>query len=134
MEPRFVIGPVFSHGGFKNWDLLLFEDRLVTVPKGIWTSIHVGLFAGISSGLATKAAQRESRKAKAPEAPALAAYPTYTLDQIYGISVRRKLASASEIRVKTAKKELVFGVYDRSRLDEYEKALQQSYPGLFKAT
>lgn len=45
------IGPLFSDGGLKNWELLLGRDRLLARPLGIGLSLKAGVMAGIGGGL-----------------------------------------------------------------------------------
>ena len=45
------IGPVFSDGGLKNWELLLGRNILLARPLGIGLSIEAGVMAGIGGGL-----------------------------------------------------------------------------------
>ncbi len=133
MNPPFVAGPIFSHYGLKNWDAVFFEDRVVLVPMPLWSTIKIGAFAGLSAQLARREAQKQTALTQAkvqeyrtgPPAPGAV---VLSLDTVQRLGIKRIALTASELRLKTAAKEWVFGILDVTALDGYEAALQRAYP------
>lgn len=128
LEVAFRIGPVFSHGGLKNWHLHLCADEIVGVPLGLWLSIKAGILAGI--GWRPEGAYAEHPENDGPSRLADSGHPgwrRYRLSTIEFVMVKRS-TTANEIQIKVARSEPhVYGIGDRDYTDQCRSALGLLY-------
>lgn len=127
-------GPVFSHGGFKNWLVCLGMNELVFVHLGIRPSLVGGVAAGLRSVRGVHGAY--ARDAEAVGERVIELKPkdvVRPLSEISEIYVKRVKVGASELRiVDHAGKTRVFGIGQYEQIALIEAAFQARYPGVFK--
>ncbi|HEY0095682.1 MAG TPA: hypothetical protein VGB96_15230 [Archangium sp.] len=138
MTPHLVLGPVFSHYGFKNWTLLFLPEELICVPHGFWPSVKMGFIAALLAPRIVHAlVSRESARAgeewsTVDSARLPAGAWRLPLSTVRRIELRRKQLSASELRIQqTGQREHVFGIYDVWQLGPCARTLRQTYPRLY---
>ena len=67
MNKRLVVGPLFSHWGFRSWLWACTPDQIVSVPAGIWTTIEIGLVNSGHGGALVTSMQGTARQARLVE-------------------------------------------------------------------
>lgn len=132
------IGPLFSDGGLKNWELLLGCDMLLARPLGIGLSIKAGVLAGIGGGLGIDppvepyARPADWDHARVIEDPGDDSWRRYPVEELAFIELRRCL-SANELRVQPRDgKVQVYGLGDRSLTEPARALLRACYPDLYQ--
>lgn len=132
------IGPLFSDGGLKNWELLLGRDILLARPLGIGPSIEAGVLAGISGGLGIEPAiERYAQPVDCDgalliEDPGDASWLRYPVEELEFIELRRCL-TANEVRVRQrGSKERIYSLGARSQTEAARTLLRACYPDLYK--
>lgn len=132
------IGPLFSNGGLKNWELLLGREILLARPLGIRLTIKAGVLAGIGGGLGIDlpaepyARPADWDNARIIEDPGDDSWRRYPVGMLEFIELRRCL-SANEVRVQQrGSKEQVYGIGDRSQTESARALLRACYLDLYK--
>lgn len=133
-----TIGPVFSNGGLKNWDICLAQDAIICFPRSIWLTFVAGMFAALRKPGAMQRSWAKSDDAHGQRflvdegSPKWRRYP---VSEISYISFKKCLMSANEFRIYlkgNERKPDIYGLGDRSQTDEGRKLLQTIYPDLYK--
>lgn len=132
------IGPLFSDGGLKNWELLLGRDRLLARPLGIGLSLKAGVMAGIGGGLGIDlpvepyVRPADWDNARVVEDPGDASWRRYPIAELAFVELRRCL-SGNELRVQQhAHKAQVYGLAERSQTESARALLRSCYPELYR--
>lgn len=132
------VGPLFSNGGLKNWELLLGRDMLLARPLGIGLSIKAGVIGGVSGGLGIDlpvepyARPADWDHARVIEDPGDDSWRRYPVEELAFIELRRCL-SANELRVQPHDgKVQVYGLGDRSLTEPARALLRACYPDLYQ--
>lgn len=132
------IGPLFSNGGLKNWELLVGRDMLLARPLGIGLSIKSGVMAGIGGGVGVDlpvdpyARPADWDSARVIEDPGDASWRRYPVQELAFVELRRCL-SANELRVQPHdRKAQVYGFGDRSLTESARALLRACYPDLYQ--
>lgn len=132
------IGPLFSDGGLKNWELLLGREMLLARPLGIGLAIKAGVVAGIGGGLGIDlpvepyARPANWDNARLIEDPGDDSWRRYPVEELEFIELRRCL-SANEVRVQQRGcNAQVYSLGDRSRTEAVRALLRAGYPDLYE--
>ncbi len=132
------IGPLFSDGGLKNWELLLGRDMLLARPFGIGLSLKAGVMAGIGGGLGVDLPVEPYPRpvdwdnARVIEDPGDASWRRYPVQELAFVELRRCLP-ANELRVQPHdRKAQVYGFGDRSLTESARALLRACYPDLYQ--
>jgi len=132
------IGPLFSSGGLKNWELLLGREVILARPLGSGLSIKAGIYAGVSGGVGIDlpgdpyARPTDWDAARSIEDPGDASWRRYPVAELAFIELRRCL-TANEIRMQQrGHKEQVYGLGDRSQTEAVHALLRAIYPDLYE--
>lgn len=132
------IGPLFSNGGLKNWELLLGREILLARPLGMGLSIKAGVLAGISGGLGIDLAMEPYARpaawdhARLVEDPGDDSWLRSPVEELEFIELRRCL-TANEVRVQQrGYKERIYSLGDRSQTEAARALLRACYPDLYE--
>jgi hypothetical protein len=129
-----TLGPVASHGGFKNWHLCLAQDGIVAIPVGIWPSILAGIGAGIGSralmrkAYASPSVTGTERILVDDGNPGWRRYPVGEIERVF----MKQSLGANEIHLQRAgQKKHVYGLGDRSQTMLYREKLRKLFPQVY---
>lgn len=130
------ISPLFSNGGFRNWELLLGREMLLARPLGIGPTLKAGVLAGITGVGVDVPVKQPVRPTDWDDAwiiedPGDASWRRYAVEELHHIELRRCL-SANEIRVQLrGHKEHVYGLAERSQTESARALLRACYPNIY---
>ena len=130
-----IAGPVFSHGGLKNWNLFLSEGLVIARPMGVWTSVKTGMYAAMGMKNAMNTLWTKTNV----EGIVLIdsgdpGWRRYLLNDLEFIEVK-KCHSANEIIIKLKGLKIhIYGIGDRSQTNKYRTLFRNMYPEAYRET
>jgi hypothetical protein len=128
-----TVGPVMSHGGFKNWHLCLAKDGIVAVPVGMWPSILAGIGAGIGmgpDGAYAKPSDVERERILVDDGNRR--WRRYPVGEIKKVFVKWCLVGANEIHLQlVGQKNHVYGLGDRGQTKACRQKLRELFPEVY---
>ena len=114
-----TIGPLFSHLGFRTWDIWLQPGLLVAIRHDVHRTIRLSARRGVGHDQPVEYRELDPRDLR---------IPTETIARIV---LFPKAMLFSELHVETRDQAVrKFGVFDVRRISDYEQALHTTYPGL----
>lgn len=133
-----TLGPVFSNGGLKNWDLCLAHDVIIAFPRSLWLTIKTGIFAGLGMPILSEMAMKDAW-AKSPETagrrilvdngdPSWRRYPVSELQNI--LCARSTGANEIQLQRPNAAPD-IYGLGDRRQTDTCRETLRRIYGPLY---
>ncbi len=130
-----TFGPVFSHGGFKNWHLCLAEDGIVALPVGFWPTLLAGIGAGTGNiwlmhKAYVKSADADGERIIVDDGnPKWRRYPAARLERVYLKFCR---LGANEIHLQLlGEKNHLYGLGDRTQTDACRAKFKELYPRVY---
>jgi hypothetical protein len=130
-----TFGPVFSHGGFKNWHLCLTREGIVAVPVGIWPSLLYGIGAGTANfwvmrKAVTKPSEVEGERILVDDgSPRWRRYPAGEIEKLF---VKWCLVGANEIHLQVfGHKNHLYGLGDRDQTKACRESLRSLFPRVY---
>lgn len=125
-----VIGPFYSHWGFKNWLLHLHPDQIEAEPLGVWLSVKGGAMGGSGRQAAAQSAYApESSPSSFERRKSSQGWP---VGELVKIEVRRQVFTANEVRLYWRDgHKLVMAIGFRPSTDHVRASLRACYPGLY---
>jgi hypothetical protein len=142
-----TLGPVFSAGGFKNWDFCLAHDAIVLYPRGFLLTVKAGIIAGIAGGLfggagvhlpgSNVGAAYARQKAMEGERILLDAgsrkWRRYLVTDLEAIKVKKVRIGYNEIRLQElGTRPYIFGIGDHAHTNFCRRTLSHLYPRLYE--
>lgn len=125
-----VIGPLYSHWGFKNWLLHLYPERIEAEPLGIGLSVKGGAMGGVGGQSAAQSVYAPDHNPSRPERRKSS--ETWLVARLVRIEVRRQIFTANEVRLYwDGGKKLVMAIGFRPATDPIRSTLRACYPGLY---
>ncbi|KRA45351.1 hypothetical protein [Pseudoxanthomonas sp. Root630] len=125
-----VLGPFYSHWGFKNWLLHLHPTHIEAEPLGIWISIKGGALGSTGSQAAAQAAYAPDSNPSSLVRRESSRH--WAVDDLEKIEVRRQLFTANEVRLSWRDgRTLLLALGFRRSTDAVRQALRASYPALY---
>lgn len=125
-----VIGPFYSHWGFKNWLLHLYPEHIEAEPLGVWLSLKGGAMGAMGSQTAAQSAYApDSNPSSREQRESSQNWPVGEMEKI---EVRRQLFTANEVRLYwRGGRKLVLAIGFRPSTDYVRATLRACYPGLY---
>jgi hypothetical protein len=125
-----VLGPFYSHWGFKNWLLHLHPAHIEAEPLGIWPSIKGGALAASGSQVIAQVAYAPDKNP--PSRARRRSSQHWMVDELEKIEVRRQLFTANEVRLTWRdERALTLALGFRRSTDAVRHALRARYPALY---
>jgi hypothetical protein len=125
-----VLGPFYSHWGFKNWLLHLHLAHIEAEPLGIWPSIKGGALGASGSQVAAQSAYAPDKNP--PSHVRRRSSQHWIVDELEKIEVRRQLFTANELRLSWRDgRALTLALGFRRSTDAVRQALRARYPALY---
>ncbi len=130
-----TFGPVFSHGGFKNWHLCLTREGIVAVPVGFWPTLLAGIGAGMGNFWVMQKAYAKPSDVEGERIlvddgnPRWRRYPVADIEKVF---VKWCLVGANEIHLQLAgQKNHLYGLGDRGQTKACRESLRTLFPHVY---
>jgi len=119
------LAPLFSSGGFRTWDCWLSPESIVVVRHRLWRMLRLSSwqFLGFPEDPQQPSVTHHTRSR------------VYGIERVHAVTVRKKTLSHNEVLVLLQDGTTdLYGIFDRSRIDEYRARLFSTYPNIYNDT
>lgn len=128
-----IIGPVYTDGGFRNWDLYLTGEIIFAVPIGIGATIALPLPGAAGS------IEQSERSRPAPAGGVIvdsgnSRWRRYPVDQLESIVMKRRSFGIHDLCLlrRSAFEADTYGIPPQSLISGYREALSHLYENIYE--